>query len=72
MQYNRCMSKILNSYWFNGGGIIRVETDYDGICYFIGCPPSYGLNTEEEDIRWIADWGNSFPVQAGDVLFGIQ
>jgi len=27
--------KILDTYWFNGGGIVRVEDPYDGIKYYI-------------------------------------
>ena len=47
-------------------GIVKVETQYDGVQYFIGACSGYD---EEADSRWIADWGGRFPVDAGKVLF---
>ena len=62
--------KILDVRWFNGCGIVRVDTALDGIRYFIKDIRPYGSETEQEDIQDIADWGSSFPKEAGDVLFG--
>lgn len=63
--------KILDSIWFNMVGIVRVEDEYDGIKYYIG---TIDLNdggvSEKNDSEHIADWGNTFPNEAGDVLFG--
>ena len=63
--------KILNVLWFGGRdtiGIVQVEDEYDGTGYYIG---SIAMpTTEEEDSRYIADWGTTFPKDAGDVLFG--
>lgn len=64
--------KILNSYWFNGGGIIRVETEYDGIKYYIGAWGPLGSMDQKKDADFIANWGNTFPNVAGDVLFGVK
>ena len=55
--------------WFNKVGIVRVETDYEGIKYFI--KDVDGLN-EEVDTWKTADWGNTFPKVAGDALFGVN
>jgi hypothetical protein len=56
--------------WFNSVdtciGIVKVETQYDGIQYFIGACSGQDA---EADSRWIADWGGRFPVVAGKVLF---
>ena len=27
--------KILDTFWFNQGGAVKVETEFDGIAYFI-------------------------------------
>lgn len=61
--------KILNVRWFNSIGIVRVEDEYEGIKYYIGYADT---GTEESDKQHIADWGNRFPNDAGDVLFGIS
>ena len=61
--------QILDIRWFCGSsnvGIVQVEFD-DGIGYYIGSPPV--IRTENEDAQWIADWGSTFPKDAGDVLF---
>ena len=60
--------------WFSGRscvGIVQVLTEFEGIQYYIGCPPgeAKGYN-EEEDIQWIADWGARFPLEVGNILFG--
>lgn len=64
--------KISNVYWFCAGhgnvGIVQVETDYEGVKYYIG--QCSGLD-EDADAKHIADWGSSFPKQAGDALFSI-
>ena len=64
--------KILDVRWFCAGhgnvGIVRVETQYEGIKYYIG--QCVGLN-EETDKNNIADWGSTFPSDAGDILFGV-
>lgn len=57
--------------WFCAGhgnvGIVKVETEFQGIKYFIGQCEG---NDEGMDKMWIADWGSSFPTEAGKVLFG--
>ena len=62
--------KILDVKWFNSIGIVRVEDDFLGIVYYIGTVPSDFM--EEESKQHIADWGSRFPIDAGDVLFGIS
>lgn len=64
--------KILDTYWFNNGGVVRVQTDHDGIKYFIRSIDSGRNESEQEDAQLIADYGNTFPSDAGDVLFGIS
>lgn len=64
--------EILDVMWFCAAhgnvGIVRVQDEYEGIKYYIGeCEGT----DEETDSRWIADWGSSFPAEAGDVLFGV-
>ena len=61
--------KILDAIWFNKVGIVRVEDEYEGIKYYI--KEVDGLN-EEDDIWKVADWGSTFPKNAGDVLFGVK
>lgn len=62
--------KILNTFWFDCGGIVRVKTDHDGIKYYIkGLHP---MINEKMDAQTIADWGNIFPSDAGDKLFNIE
>ena len=61
--------KILDARWFNSIGIVRVEDKYEGIQYFIG----YADGADEDaDKQHIADWGSRFPIDAGDVLFGVK
>lgn len=65
--------KILDVKWFCGSsnvGIVKVFDDYDGIKYYIGSPPM--IVSEEVDSQWIADWGSTFPYEAGNVLFGVD
>jgi len=62
--------KILDTYWFQGGGIVRVEDEYEGIKYYI---KSVGFQLNQDaDSQHIADWGNTFPKAAGDALFGVD
>lgn len=61
--------KVLGVHWFTNGGVVRVEDEYEGIKYYIR-----GLEvmtTESQDAKQIADWGNTFPKEAGDMLFGV-
>jgi hypothetical protein len=62
--------KILGVVWFNTCGIVRVETDHEGIKYFIRAIS--GLQSEKDDIDLIAGWGTTFPNDAGDVLFRVK
>jgi hypothetical protein len=64
--------KILDTYWFNDGGIVRVETEYDGIKYYIGTWGPLGGMDEAKDSDFIADYGNTFPNDAGDALFKVN
>lgn len=66
--------KILDVRWFCGYsnvGIVRAIVDeFDGIQYFISsCVEG---NNEEQDKRHIALNGSTFPIAAGDALFGIK
>lgn len=53
--------------WFNKVGIVRVENDYDGVKYYIKEIPGFDI---EHDKQLIAEWGSSFPEDAGYALFG--
>lgn len=64
--------KILDTRWFCGRtdvGIVRVEDPLDGIKYYIS---AFMPSTEDGDAKYIADWGQTFPSDAGDVLFGVD
>jgi len=50
-------------------GIARVETDYDGIKYFIGHVS--GIK-ETLDAQYVAEWGSTFDYAAGCTLFGVD
>ncbi len=63
--------KILETYWFMGGGIVRVLTDENEIKYYIRGIAEMS-NDADEDRQYIADWGNTFPNAAGDALFGMN
>jgi hypothetical protein len=53
--------------WFNDVGIVLVELEYPPFRkYYI--KKVDGFN-KELDIQAIKNWGNSFPKDAGDVLF---
>jgi len=63
--------KVLDVRWFCGTtnvGIVRVQTEYDGVKYYVS---AFEPSTEKNDAEFIAAWGASFPKDAGDVLFGI-
>lgn len=64
--------KILDVRWFCAGhgnvGIVKVDQDFEGIKYYIG---QCDGDDEETDTQWIADWGSTFPNDAGDALFGV-
>lgn len=62
--------KILDTFWFNGGGIVRVEDEYEGIKYYI--KGLANMTNAEDDAYDIAHWGNTFPNDAGDKLFGVK
>lgn len=59
--------KILDVRWFGNVGIVQVQTELDGIKYYI--KKVVGEN-EEVDKQDIAKWGSPFPEDAGHVLFG--
>jgi len=68
--------KILDSYWFTpmGGdiiGVVKVETDYDGIKFYIGnvykYPGEGGLDKKNDEIT-ITERGAKFPQDAGKLL----
>ena len=61
--------RILDVMWFNGCAIVRVESDFDGIKYYIR---SIIGDNAEQDKQLVADYGSSFPKFAGDLLFGIK
>jgi hypothetical protein len=62
--------KILESIWFTNAsgclGIVRVEDQWEGIKYYIAAVG--GLNAEQDE-KFIASYGSTFPKDAGDVLF---
>jgi hypothetical protein len=66
------MRKIIDVRWFNGVGIVRVESPYDGIKYYIGTFDAHNAYDEKKDAEHVADWGLTFPKDAGDVLFGMK
>ena len=64
--------KILDSVWFTpmGGaciGIVMVETEYDGVVFYIGL--GAGVN-QANDERLIRERGAKFPWHVGAELFG--
>lgn len=62
--------EVLDCRWFNDVGIVRVETEYDGIRYYIKAIVT--PTTETNDARMIAEWGARFPDEVGDILFGVH
>lgn len=60
-------SVIIGVRWFAGVvGIVKVDVPYEGIKYYIGVGSGYN---EECDTKYIADYGNTFPKEVGDLLF---
>lgn len=64
--------KVIDSVWFTplGGqciGIVMVETEYDGMVFYIGL--GAGVN-QQNDERLICERGAKFPWHAGVELFG--
>lgn len=64
--------KVLDSVWFTpmGGaciGVVAVETEYDGLCFFIGMGAGHDQKTDE---KFIAERGARFPYAAGVELLG--
>ena len=65
--------EILDVMWFCGRsnvGIVKVNDEFEGVKYYIATAPPAGFN-EDTDMKFIADWGSTFPKSAGDVLFGV-
>ncbi len=68
------MSKVLDSVWFTpmGGsciGVVAVETEYDGLCFYIGL----GAGVDEaRDAQHIAERGARFPYHVGVELLGVE
>ena len=61
--------EILNVIWFCGTtnvGIVKVRLDGE-VNFFIAAVP--GMD-EQADIEFIAQWGSTFPYQAGVQLLG--
>ncbi len=62
--------KVLDTIWFSpmGGaiiGVVKVETEYDGIKFYIGTASG---EDKEDDSRHIAERGSTFPISAGEIL----
>jgi len=62
--------KILDAYWFTPMGssvigIVKVNTEFDGIKYYIGT--CSGMN-QDGDAKHIAERGARFPGYAGEKL----
>ena len=64
--------KVLNSYWFIGGGIVMVEDETGDVRYYIRGIDSGRGGSQEQDELTIAEWGSSFPASVGDKLFGVE
>lgn len=63
---------VLESVWFTpmGGqciGVVMVETEYDGLVFYIGC--GAGIN-QHNDEQHIAKRGATFPWHVGMEMFG--
>lgn len=64
--------KVVDSIWFTpmGGaciGIVMVETEYDGFCFYIGLGAGHN---EQRDAERIAETGARFPWSVGVEMFG--
>lgn len=58
--------------WFTGRacvGVVHVVDPHDGHEYYIGVGQGYD---EQDDILYIAAFGSKFPVDAGNLLFGVS
>lgn len=64
--------KVLDSIWFINCGIVRIEDEYEGIKYYIRGIQSNEWSTPEKDEQFVAEWGSTFPREAGDILFGVD
>lgn len=62
--------KVLDSIWFINCGIVKVQTEYDGIKYYIRGLQEHEWSTPEHDAQYVAEWGSTFPQEVGDILFG--
>ncbi len=68
------MSKVLDSVWFTpmGGaciGVVAVETEFDGLCFYIGLGAGADQATDEQRI---ANTGARFPYHVGVELLGVE
>lgn len=68
------MSKVIASTWFTPMGssiigVVAVETEYDGLCFYIGLGVGYD---QQRDEQFIAERGARFPFDAGAALLGIE
>lgn len=65
--------KIVDTRWFCGStnvGIVQVRDKYDTTFkYYIAGVRGWN---EQSDAEFIADYGSTFPKDAGDVLFGVK
>ena len=64
--------KVLDSTWFINCGIVKVLDEYEGIKYYIRGIQANEWSTPEQDAEMVANWGSTFPREAGDVLFGVD
>lgn len=62
--------KILDATWFTNRdgctGIVAVEDEYEGVKYYIGHVRGA---SESQDAQYVAEWGSTFPIAAGEALF---
>ena len=59
--------KFIAVHWFEGGGIVLV---YDEITHeYKSYIRAYKGLDADGDIRYIAEWGNTFPLDAAKALF---
>lgn len=65
--------RIIDSVWFTNRdgttGIVMAEVPYEGVKYYIGHIRDASNSCEAEDAEYIATWGSTFPMEAGDSLF---
>jgi hypothetical protein len=64
---------LLDIRWFTNRGLIgiaRTDDNWEGIRYYIAVVQN--PSTPEADAQFVADWGSTFPKDAGDVLFGVK